>query len=160
MDGDGLSPPAKIDAFIAGLVVFEAERRHILLATPTKNLHHLGTEATGGARCIDRRVARPDDDNAAPDGDVSTGFIPCDELQGVHDRRIVFAGDTKFVHRPEAHAKKNKVVFKFERGKGIDANALAEAELDAEVSDHFDFAETVPGAELVLSYTVCVEAAG
>src|SRR5215472_5791218 len=123
MDGNGLSPPAKIDAFIASLVVFEAERRHLLLTTPTKNLHRLGAEATGGAGCIDCRVARPDDDNAVPDGEVSTGFITLDELQGIYDRRIVFAGDTKFVHRSEAHAEKNKVVFLFERGEGIDANA-------------------------------------
>ena len=73
---------------------------------------------------------------------------------------MFFAGDAEFVHSAQTYAEEDGVVFTFEFGEGCSGDFLAEAEVHAERSDHFDFAEAVGGTEFVFGDAVSVEAAG
>src|SRR6516162_2208316 len=108
-----LRPPAKLDAFLAGLLVFEGKSGHVLSVTAVDDPYGFGAQAAGCPSGVDGGVARSDDHDAAAHGEHTAGFVALDEFEGVDDGGMIFAGNAEPVHGPETDAQENGLVMVF-----------------------------------------------
>ena len=155
-----MRPPAELDAFFAGLVVFESEGGHVLLIAAVKDFHGLSAEAASGAGGVNRGIACADDHGGAAHVEIVARFVTRDELESVNDGRMIFVGDAQFVYGAEADAEEDGVEFLFELNQLCGVDFFAEAEFHAEGVDHFDFTEAVGGAQFVFGDAVGVKTTG
>jgi hypothetical protein len=156
---------ARVEEFSDGcpstsLIVFEGKSGNVFLIPAIEDLDHFGAEAARGAGGVNRSVASADNDDAAAHGEIAARFVALDEIERADDGGVFFAGNAELVHRTEANAYKNKVVFVFELGEFPCGDFLAEAEVDTELADHFNFAEAVSGTEFVFGHAVGIQATG
>jgi hypothetical protein len=72
----------------------------------------------------------------------------------------LFAGDAKLVNRAQPNAQEDRIVRALEFRPAAARRSCLEVKLDAELREHFDFAQALDQRQLVFGDAVGVQASG
>src|SRR4029077_1811393 len=162
-DAHRLRLPQKIHTVLFGQLIFIAERRHFLLASPVDEVHRVRAQAARGRDHVDRGVSRADASHPPADGHFRKwqrlrGF---DEFQRAAHSVQVLAGN---IHGPgfsEADSNEDGVEIYFQLRE---AQALSDfhilAERNAQRFHHFHFPLGIGDARFVRRNPVGIQPAG